>query len=68
MLKGFQSLAVADKAMFCNCLVMMRPKSMQKEIPSTHNVTRYIHNEFVRRVEELKRDIIVSQTQRRYYQ
>ena len=59
-----QSLAVANKAVFHNCLVGMRPKSTQKDMPSTHDVSMYIHNKFVCRLEELKHNIIVSQLQR----
>jgi hypothetical protein len=63
-LKGIEhcikSLAVADKASFRNCLVAMRPKAMTKDIPSTHDVTTYIHNQFIERLQELKRDILVS--------
>ncbi|KAF8231986.1 hypothetical protein L208DRAFT_1274453, partial [Tricholoma matsutake] len=55
-----QSLAMANKASFCNCLVSMRPKSITKDILSTHNVTTYIHNQFVKQLEELKGDILVS--------
>ncbi|KAF8239820.1 hypothetical protein L208DRAFT_1235682 [Tricholoma matsutake] len=55
-----QSLAMANKALFCNCLVSMRPKSITKDILSTHNVTTYIHNQFVEWLEELKGDILVS--------
>ena len=64
--KGCQSLAVADKVMFHNCLVAMRPKSTQKDLPSTHDVSMYNHNKFVCTLEELKHDIIVSQMQRQY--
>ncbi|KAF8228770.1 hypothetical protein L208DRAFT_1124433, partial [Tricholoma matsutake] len=38
-------LVVADKVVFCNCLVAMRLKAGQQDIPSTHNVATYIHNE-----------------------
>ncbi|KAF8233069.1 hypothetical protein L208DRAFT_1073234, partial [Tricholoma matsutake] len=55
-----QSLAMANKASFCNCLVSMRPKSITKDMPSTHNVTTYIHNQFVKRLKELKGDILIS--------
>ncbi|KAF8230232.1 hypothetical protein L208DRAFT_1282810, partial [Tricholoma matsutake] len=55
-----QSLAMANKALFCNCLVAMRPKSLTKDIPSTHNVTTYIHNKFIERLQDLKSDILVS--------
>ena len=55
-----KSLAVAYKALFHNCLVVMRPKSLTKDILSTHTIRTYIHNQFIERLEELKRDILVS--------
>ncbi|KAM6504371.1 hypothetical protein JOM56_001314 [Amanita muscaria] len=55
-----QSLAVANKAVFRNCLVAMRPKTRTKELPSTHEVKTYIHNEFVKRLEALKACFEVS--------
>ncbi|KAF8222901.1 hypothetical protein L208DRAFT_1319775 [Tricholoma matsutake] len=55
-----QFFAVADKALFHNCLVVMRPKSTTKDIPSTHNIMTYIHNQFVERLQELKSDILIS--------
>jgi hypothetical protein len=56
----FKALAVADKAVFCNCLVAMRPNAVQQDILSTHDVTTHIHNEFVKWLKELKEDIQVS--------
>ncbi|KAF8495282.1 hypothetical protein F5888DRAFT_1590632, partial [Russula emetica] len=41
-----QALAVANKAMFRNCLVAMRPKAKTLDLPSTHDVTKYIHNKW----------------------
>ncbi|KAI0244897.1 hypothetical protein BJV78DRAFT_1144378 [Lactifluus subvellereus] len=55
-----QSLAVADKVMFRNCLVAMRPKTTIKDLPSTYDITMYIHNQFVERLQELKKEILVS--------
>jgi hypothetical protein len=56
----FKALAVADKAVFRNCLVAMRPKAGRQDIPSTHDVATYIHNEFVKWLKELKDKIQVS--------
>jgi hypothetical protein len=39
----------------------MRPKAGRKNIPSTHDITTYIHNEFVKWLKELEGDIKVSQ-------
>lgn len=60
MSANLKSLAVADKAAFRNCLVSMRPKAVRQDIPSTHQVTTYIHNEFVKWLNVLKSDILVS--------
>ena len=56
----FKALAVADKAVFHNCLVAMRPKAGWQDIPSTHDVATYIHNKFVKWLKELKDKIQVS--------
>lgn len=57
-----QSLAVANKPSFRNCLLAMRPKTIRPDLPSTHEVTKYLHNEFVAWLKTLKNDIEVSQT------
>lgn len=38
----------------------MKPKAVQNDIPNTHEVTTYIHNQFVLWLKELKSDILVS--------
>ena len=53
-------MAVAGKDLFRNCLVAMKPKAVRNDMPSTHDVTTYIHNEFVKWLKELKSDILVS--------
>jgi hypothetical protein len=55
-----QVLAVVEKPVFRNCLTTMRPTTMGKDLPSTHNVVVYIHNEFVAWLKKLKNDILVS--------
>ncbi|KAF8228070.1 hypothetical protein L208DRAFT_1293537 [Tricholoma matsutake] len=55
-----QSLAVANKALFRNCLVMMRQKTLSSELPSTHDISVYIHNHFVDQLKQLKAEILVS--------
>jgi hypothetical protein len=57
-----QSLAIANKPSFRNCLLAMRPKTIHSDLPSTHEVTKYLHNEFVAWLKTLKNDIEVSQT------
>ena len=55
-----QSLAVADKTTFRNCLVAMRPKAKNIDIPSSHIVNTYIHNQFADQIKQLKTDITVG--------
>jgi hypothetical protein len=38
----------------------MRPKSTTLDLPSSHDVKVYIHNEFVKHMAELKQEITVS--------
>ncbi|KAG2065558.1 hypothetical protein BDR04DRAFT_1032455, partial [Suillus decipiens] len=54
-----QSLAVADKVTFRNCLVAMRPSSTKLDLPSTHDVMTYVHNSFIDFFSKLKSDIQV---------
>jgi hypothetical protein len=51
---------VANKASFRNCLVAMRPRAKNIDLPSTHDVTKYIHNQFVAWLTDLKKEICVS--------
>jgi hypothetical protein len=60
MLKSDQPLALAEKPIFRNCLVAMRPKTTQKDLPSRHDIEVYIHNEFVDWLKTLKSEILVS--------
>ena len=39
----------------------MRPKSGLVDLPTTHDVVTHLHNEFVKWLEQLKKDIEVSQ-------
>ncbi|KAM6491697.1 hypothetical protein JOM56_012859 [Amanita muscaria] len=55
-----QALAVASNVFFRNCLVSMRPKTKRSELPSTHDVSVYIHNQCVDWLAQLKKDISVS--------
>jgi hypothetical protein len=54
-----QSLAVMNKATFRNCLVAMRPKTANIDLPSTHDISSYIHNAFIKFLNELKGEIQV---------
>lgn len=52
-----QSFATADNLFFQNTLVAMRPLTKLKELPSAHQVTNYLHNEFVRTMKEKAAEI-----------
>ncbi|KAF8545727.1 hypothetical protein OG21DRAFT_1428745, partial [Imleria badia] len=56
---GDQSLAVADNAVFRNCLVAMQPVATKSDLPTMHDVCMFIHNSFVDFLEWLKADIQV---------
>ena len=55
-----QALAVVEKPVFCNCLIAMRPKTSQNDLPSTHDLVVYIHNEFVAWMKKLKDEMLVN--------
>jgi hypothetical protein len=38
----------------------MRPKSMDSDLPSSHDLKVHLHNEFVKHMKELKEEIKVS--------
>ena len=38
----------------------MRPKSTNADLPTAYDVKTYIHNEFVKHIDQLKLDIMVS--------
>ncbi|KAG9310553.1 hypothetical protein JVU11DRAFT_9102 [Chiua virens] len=59
-----QSLAVADKAAFRNCLVAMQPNATKADIPSTHDVSTFVHNEFINFIKQLKVEIQLPSTGR----
>ena len=49
-----KSLSVMNKPVFWNCLIVMRPRTKTKELPTTHDVNTHIHNAFVKHLEELR--------------
>jgi hypothetical protein len=55
-----QAFAVANNKLFRNCLVAMRPKTKTSELPSSHDVGVYVHNESVRWLKQLRKEITVS--------
>ena len=50
---GLQSLAVANKTAFRNCLVAMRPNSMRHDLPTTYDILNNLHNKFVQWVQDM---------------
>ncbi|KIK95567.1 hypothetical protein PAXRUDRAFT_140369 [Paxillus rubicundulus Ve08.2h10] len=54
-----QSLLVVDKSAFRNCLVAMRPAATRADLPSTHDISIFIHNTFVSFINNLKSEIQV---------
>ncbi|KAF9226197.1 hypothetical protein BS17DRAFT_697756, partial [Gyrodon lividus] len=55
-----QSLAVASKSTFQNCLVAMKPTAENADLPSMHDVSTYIHNSFIEFLGTLKSDLQVT--------
>jgi hypothetical protein len=58
--RTLKAFAVANNKLFQNCLVSMRPKTKASELPSSHDIGVYLHNECVRWLEQLRKDILVS--------
>lgn len=52
-------LSTANKVVFCNCLIAMWPQANKSDLPTTHDITMYIHNQFVAHLNALKEDIMV---------
>lgn len=57
---ALQSLCMANKAIFRNCLIAMHPTATNADLPSTHNVVTYVHKEFISFFTTLKTRINVS--------
>ncbi|KIK80681.1 hypothetical protein PAXRUDRAFT_158028, partial [Paxillus rubicundulus Ve08.2h10] len=55
-----QSLLVANKATFRNCLVAMHPNTVSADLPLMHNISSFIHNSFINFLHSLKTRIHVS--------
>ena len=58
-LTHLQPLSLTDNLVFQNSLISMRPKSMNLDLPSSHNVKVHLH-EFVKDIKKLKEEINVS--------
>ncbi|KAF9226875.1 hypothetical protein BS17DRAFT_697130 [Gyrodon lividus] len=54
-----QSLAIASKPTFRNCLAAMRPASTKADLPSTHDISTYVHNKFILFIKKLKDELQV---------
>lgn len=57
---GHQSLAVVGKIAFNNCLVAMRLRSMENDLPSSDDMIKHLHNEFARWMHDMRANIEVS--------
>lgn len=57
----FFFLLVSDT--FWDMLVSMWPQATNYDLPSTHKVVDYIHNQFVKQLEELKAQITVCHSE-----
>ncbi|KAF8152416.1 hypothetical protein B0H34DRAFT_663562, partial [Crassisporium funariophilum] len=57
VIASFQQLLITH---FCNVLISIKPKSTLLDLPNTHSVKVYLHNEFVRHMRDLKAQITVS--------
>ena len=49
-----QSFAVANKAIFHNCLVAMQPATTNMDLPSAHDISTFIHNSFIKFFDKLR--------------
>ncbi|KAH9012213.1 hypothetical protein EDB83DRAFT_2202540, partial [Lactarius deliciosus] len=54
---GLQSLAVANKVVFRNCLVAMRPKTTKQDLPTTYDIMNHLHNKFNEWLRNMSADI-----------
>ncbi|KAF5378846.1 hypothetical protein D9615_006888 [Tricholomella constricta] len=52
-----QAFALANKAVFRNCLVAMRPKTQSHELPSSYDISKHISNEYAKWIEKLNGEI-----------
>jgi hypothetical protein len=51
---------VASKARFHKCLVVMHPDTVKVDLPTPHDITTYIHNQFINLINMLKDKVHVS--------
>lgn len=51
---------LANNVAFCNVLVLMRPRSISSDLPSSYDVKVHIHNEFVKHMQMVKEAIILT--------
>ena len=52
-------MSLVEKAVFQNCLVVMRPKTKAQELPSAYQVVTYLQNEFLSWINQTKQAILV---------
>ena len=51
---------VPNNVWYQNLLAAMRPNTTNKDVPSGHEVSKYIHNEFANWVKKMKEDLQVN--------
>ncbi|KAF8680603.1 hypothetical protein AX14_004549 [Amanita brunnescens Koide BX004] len=51
-----QALALVGKDVFRNCLITMRPKTRTKELPTPHDVIVYLHNAYIKFMNQIKEE------------
>ena len=57
-----QALMTADKITFQNVLLSAKPDLQKNDLPSSHDVLKFIKNSFIDHMEKLKNEIEVSST------
>ena len=55
-----QSLELANNVWYLNSLAATRPNTTNKDVPSGHEVSKYIHNKFANWVKKMKEDLQVN--------
>ncbi|KZS87553.1 hypothetical protein SISNIDRAFT_419439, partial [Sistotremastrum niveocremeum HHB9708] len=54
-----QPLAYAEDPAYRNSLTSMRPQTTASELPSSHDISTYVHNEFVSLLNQFKTEFEV---------
>ncbi|KZT31304.1 hypothetical protein SISSUDRAFT_967603, partial [Sistotremastrum suecicum HHB10207 ss-3] len=60
-----QGISHTDDVAFRNALLSMRPHTLPSELPSAHELSIYIHNQFLDLIHSFKHEFSVSESARR---